>query len=134
MYSMYVYYIYLSSPCFGQLTMAISEVADSLQSLTIDNEASSPLSATTQPDIEYHPNEENWKARTARRLAEDPSLPKSTLPAGFPTRLESPLVWEGKDWKDELEWVYNLTPEHLKEIDDGVHHFHGMPLSQRTIF
>ena len=105
--------------------MAISEVADALHSLTIDNKDFSPsLSATTQPDIEYHPNEEKWKARTARRLAQDPSLPKSALPEGFPTRLESPLVWEGKDWKDESEWVYNLTQDHLKEIDDAVHHFH----------
>lgn len=113
--------------------MAISEVADSLQSLTIDNKASSfSLSAATQPDIEYHPNEEKWKARTARRLAQDPSLPKSPLQEGFPTRLESPLVWEGKDLKDELEWVYNLTPEHLKEIHDAVHHFHSLskPLGQ----
>lgn len=113
----------------------MAEVADSLQSLTIDNKVSSPSPyAATQPNIEYHPNKEKWKARTALRLAQDPSLPKSALPEGFPTPLESPLVWEGKDWKDESEWVYNLTPEHLKEIDDAVHHFHRMPLFHNVLY
>ncbi|SRR6266576_633297 len=76
-----------------------------------------------QPQIEYHPNEVQYRARTARRLAENPSLTKSALPKGFPQKVESPLVWEGKDFKDESEWVYKLTPDQLKEIDDAVKHF-----------
>lgn len=78
-----------------------------------------------QPDISYHPDEAKWKARTARRLAEDPSLPNSPLPEGFPTRLESPLIWEGKEWTDASQWEFELTPEHLKEIDNAVNHFRG---------
>jgi len=84
------------------------------------------IEAHSQPDIEYHPNEEKWKARTARRLEEDPSLPNSPLPEGFPAKLTSPLVWQGSDWKNESEWVYDLTPEHLEEIDQAVNHFHGL--------
>ncbi|KAM6494497.1 hypothetical protein JOM56_010858 [Amanita muscaria] len=86
--------------------------------------------AAKQPDIEYHPNEGKYAARTARRLAEDPSLPRSSLPDGFPEKLESALVWEGKDLKDEKEWVYELNPKQLKEIDDAVKHFRslGKPL------
>lgn len=76
-----------------------------------------------QPDISYHPDVENWHNRTARRLAEDPSLPKTALPEGFPKKLDSPLVWQGSDWKNEQEWVYNLNTEQLKEIDDAVKHF-----------
>ncbi|KAF8994584.1 hypothetical protein BDQ17DRAFT_1392391 [Cyathus striatus] len=85
-----------------------------------------PVAAAKQPDIEYHPNVEKWKARIARRLAEDPSLPNNALPDGFPKKLESPLVWEGKDWKGEDQWVYNLSEEQLKEIDDAVKHFRGL--------
>ncbi|KAJ3517448.1 hypothetical protein NLJ89_g502 [Agrocybe chaxingu] len=44
---------------------------------------------------------------------------------GFPKKLSSPLVWEGSDWKNEAQWVFNLTSEHLKEIDDAVKHFHN---------
>jgi hypothetical protein len=78
------------------------------------------------PDIEYAPDAEKWKARTSRRLEEDPSLPDVPLPEGFPEKLDSPLVWEGKDWKDEKEWVYDLSTDQLEEIDSAVKHFHGV--------
>jgi hypothetical protein len=79
----------------------------------------------THSDIEYHPDRVKWQARTARRLAADPSLATTALPEGFPKTLNSPLVWEGTDWKDEKQWVYELSAAELKEIDDAVKHFHG---------
>ncbi|TFK22444.1 Clavaminate synthase-like protein [Coprinopsis marcescibilis] len=81
-----------------------------------------------QADIDYHPNEEKWRARTARRLAEDPSLPKRPLPKGFPKSFESSLVWGAKDWTDESQWVYKLTEAELKEIDDALKHFNSLNL------
>ena len=81
--------------------------------------------AASQPDIEYHPDETKFRARTARRLAEDPSLPSTGLPAGYPQKVEGPIVWEGKDWQSEDQWVYNLTPSELQEIDDALVHFKG---------
>jgi hypothetical protein len=80
---------------------------------------------TTQPDIEYHPDETKFRARTARRLAEDPSLPSTALPTGYPQKVEGPIVWEGKDWQNEDQWVYNLTPLELQEIGDALAHFKG---------
>ncbi|KAG2022353.1 taurine catabolism dioxygenase TauD [Coprinopsis cinerea AmutBmut pab1-1] len=76
-----------------------------------------------QPDIAYHPDRAKWEARTARRLAEDPSLPSTPLPQGFPSKLRSPLAWEGKDWTDESQWVYQLSEAELKELDDAVQSF-----------
>ncbi|TFK36380.1 hypothetical protein BDQ12DRAFT_609947 [Crucibulum laeve] len=87
---------------------------------------SSTLAAPLQPDIEYHPNEEKWRVRTARRLAEDPLLPTTPLPRGFPQKLESPLVWKGSDWMDESQWVYELNESQLKEIDDAVKYFNAL--------
>lgn len=78
-----------------------------------------------QPDITYQPDREKWQARTARRLAENPSLLSSALPEGFPKKLDSPLVWEGKDWTDEKQWVYELDADELKELDDAARHFHS---------
>lgn len=78
-----------------------------------------------QPDISYKPDREKWSKRTAQRLAEDPTLLSTPLPSGFPQKLDSPLVWEGKDWKNESQWVYNLSAVELKEIDEAVHYFHG---------
>lgn len=88
------------------------------------------LSATTaekQPDISYHPDEAKWRARTARRLAEDPTLPNQPLPEGFPAKVEGPIVWEGKDFTSEDQWVVKLTEEQLQEIDDALKHFKSKP-------
>ncbi|KAJ6497163.1 hypothetical protein C8R47DRAFT_972802 [Mycena vitilis] len=85
-----------------------------------------PVPAPQQPDISYHPDEAKFRARTARRLAENPSLPQKPLPAGFPPSVEGPIVWEGKDWTDESQWVYNLTQDHLAEIDRALAHFESL--------
>lgn len=122
------------------MTSVVSHIATLLEnSLSISSStANNPLPASlptttgvsdskalTQPDIEYHPNEEKWKARTARRLAEDHTLLQTPLPTGFPHKLESPLVWDERDWKDPQQWEYQLTIAQLKEIDDAVKHFNG---------
>ncbi|KAJ7700250.1 hypothetical protein B0H14DRAFT_2417325 [Mycena olivaceomarginata] len=79
-----------------------------------------------QPDIQYHPDEAKFRARTARRLAEDPTLPQRPLPEGFPAQTEGPIVWEGKDWTDESQWVYNLSDDQLAEIDRALAHFESL--------
>ncbi|KAJ7184422.1 hypothetical protein C8R46DRAFT_882914 [Mycena filopes] len=79
-----------------------------------------------QPDISYHPDEAKFRARTARRLAEDPTLPQRPLPEGFPPSVEGPIVWEGKDWTDESQWVYNLSDDQLQEIDSALAHFESL--------
>lgn len=79
--------------------------------------------APKQPDISYHPDEAKFRARTARRLAEDPTLPQKPLPPNFPPSVEGPNVWEGKDWTDESQWVYNLSEAQLEEIDHALAHF-----------
>ncbi|KAF7359189.1 Clavaminate synthase-like protein [Mycena sanguinolenta] len=85
-----------------------------------------PTVCLGQPDIFYHPDEAKFRARTARRLVEDPTLPQRPLPAGFPPSVDGPIVWEGKDWTDESQWVFNLTDEHLAEIDIALAHFESL--------
>ncbi|KAK6525436.1 hypothetical protein TWF694_005573 [Orbilia ellipsospora] len=79
-----------------------------------------------QPDIGYSPDLEKYRARTALRLRAEPELPKAPLPAGFPTKVEGPLVWKGNDWTDESQWVYNLNEAELQEIDAAVVHFKSL--------
>jgi len=76
-----------------------------------------------QPDIEYHPNLERFLQRTSRRLLENPDLPKTPLPPGFPEQVSGPIVWEGNDWASEDQWVYCLSEMELKEISDALQHF-----------
>ncbi|TFK34849.1 hypothetical protein BDQ12DRAFT_669048 [Crucibulum laeve] len=79
-----------------------------------------------QPDIQYHPDETKYRARTARRLAKNPDLPNAALPDGFPKQVEGPIVWEGKDWTHEDQWVYKLSDAQLAEIDSAVAHFKNL--------
>lgn len=81
------------------------------------------VGTATQPDIEYHPDPAKYKTRTAQRLAENPDLSRMHLPAGFPAKVEGPVVWEGKDWTNEDQWVYKLNDEELKEIDGAMKRF-----------
>ncbi|KAJ7063600.1 hypothetical protein C8F01DRAFT_1279522 [Mycena amicta] len=83
------------------------------------------ITVPKQPDISYHPDEEKFRARTARRLAEDRTLLQQPLPAGFPARIDGPIVWEGKDWTEESQWVYNLSQQQLEEIDHALAHFNS---------
>ncbi|THH21099.1 hypothetical protein EW146_g405 [Bondarzewia mesenterica] len=82
--------------------------------------------AHRQPDIDYHPDHAKYLARTVCRLKEDPSLPSTPLPAGLPSKVEGPIVWQGADWKEEKQWVYELSEAELKEIDDAIKHFQGL--------
>lgn len=105
-------------------TSTVSQITDTLkQHLNI---SAAEETKHQQPDIEYQPDRTKWHARTARRLAADPSLPNTPLPKGFPKKLESPLVWEGNHWKHEKEWVYELGKGEIGEIDEALKHFRGM--------
>ncbi|KAF9533569.1 hypothetical protein CPB83DRAFT_757892 [Crepidotus variabilis] len=81
------------------------------------------------PNLEYHPDYTNYILRRDQRLAEDPTLPQTALPLGYPKKVGGPIVWEGSDWKNEAQWVYQLSEEELKEIDDGLHYFKRRNLS-----
>ena len=74
-----------------------------------------------QPDIDYAPNVEKYQARVKRRT-EGERL-NSSLPAGFPSRLDSPLVWDGADIATKYNWVYELNEDEVAEIEAALAHF-----------
>lgn len=76
-----------------------------------------------QPDIQYHPDFVKYQDRTRRRK-ETESL-QTTLPAGFPAQLISPLVWEGKEIENRSDWIYTLNDTQLDEIDAALKSFKG---------
>ena len=83
--------------------------------------------SSVQPDISYYPDFAKYQARTERRLQSE-TIDK-TLPAGFPQKLKSSLVWEGQDFKHTEEgkedWIYRLNHEQLDEIDVALAYFKG---------
>jgi len=77
-----------------------------------------------QPDISYHPDFEKYQLRTERVKAQ---LPHPTrLPDGFPDQLTGGLVWDGKDFTNELEWTFSLNEDHLAEIHEALLHFKSL--------
>lgn len=80
-------------------------------------------SVPVQPDISYHPDLQNYNARTKRRLQTE-SLAQA-VPQGFPQRLESPLVWEADDFKPD-EWVVVLSDSDILEVDSAIEKFKGI--------
>lgn len=82
------------------------------------------ITVPAQPDIQYHPEYEKYKERTRHRK-EFETL-QSTLPVGFPQKLESSLVWEGKDIEKRADWIYQLSDSQLDEIDAALKSFKGM--------
>ncbi|KAJ5204489.1 uncharacterized protein N7498_005368 [Penicillium cinerascens] len=77
-----------------------------------------------QPDIQYHPDFLKYQDRTRRRK-ETESL-HTTLPAGFPAQLISPLVWEGKEVENRSDWIYMLNDSQLDEIDTALKSFKAL--------
>lgn len=86
--------------------------------------ATETITRPVQPDIQYHPEYEKYKARSLRRK-ETETLP-TTLPDGFPLELKSPLVWEGKDIEKQDDWLYHLSNAELDEIEAALQHFKCM--------
>ncbi|CAN8101569.1 unnamed protein product [Discula destructiva] len=79
-----------------------------------------------QPDIEYAPNFEKFKARGERRMKTE-ILPTS-VPDGFPEQMQGDMVWEGDTLAEHYDWTYVLTEEQLAEIDEAVKHFKSLKL------
>lgn len=46
-----------------------------------------------------------------------------TLPAGFPERLTSDLVWKGDSVAQQYDWAYELSDADIRELDNALHYF-----------
>ncbi|OGE56231.1 hypothetical protein PENARI_c003G04140 [Penicillium arizonense] len=88
--------------------------------------ATETITVPVQPDIQYHPEYEKYKERTRRR--KETETLQTSLPAGFPQQLISPLVWEGKDVEKRDDWIYQLKDGELDEIDAALKSFKALNL------
>ncbi|KAJ5658461.1 uncharacterized protein N7484_002110 [Penicillium longicatenatum] len=77
-----------------------------------------------QPDIQYHPDWAKYQARSRRRKKIETL--QTSLPAGFPQHLVSPLVWDGKDIEKRDDWIYQLSDAQLDEIDAALMSFKAL--------
>ncbi|RAL16021.1 Clavaminate synthase-like protein [Aspergillus homomorphus CBS 101889] len=77
-----------------------------------------------QPDIQYLPDVDKWHARTERRLRLETLA--TDLPTDFPRKLDSDLVWDGKDIAERYNWTYVPTDADREEIDAAVQHIRSL--------
>ncbi|KAK0615150.1 hypothetical protein B0T17DRAFT_610146 [Bombardia bombarda] len=77
-------------------------------------------------DITYDVDEKKYLARAEARVKAG-GLP-TTVPAGWPTKLDGPLVWDSDSFPDEKEYVYNLTGDDKTELLEALASFkkHGL--------
>lgn len=83
--------------------------------------ATAAIQVPRQPDISYAPDYDNYLSRIKRR--QESEKLENTLPDGFPTKLESNLVWDGRNLAKTYDWNYVLTESDIAEIDAALRHF-----------
>ena len=75
-----------------------------------------------QPDISYLPDPEKYALRTQHRVKNE-RLGLIGLPNGFPQRLVSSFVWEGKDLAGVYDAVYALSDQEVTEVERALQYF-----------
>ncbi|AEO71829.1 uncharacterized protein THITE_2148420 [Thermothielavioides terrestris NRRL 8126] len=100
--------------------------------LDADRPVAPPAGAVkTYADIGYDVDEAAFRRRAAARVAAGGL--QTSVPEGWPTRLEGPLVWTGADFDADEEseapsYVYYLTEQDRAEIDGALEYFHAQGL------
>jgi hypothetical protein len=117
--------------CEIEVLQNIDQAVDS-SNLSLTMAAAAVALPVGQPDISYAPDSEKFAARTRRRY-ETEQLEK-VLPAGFPKKLVSDLVWEGQDLVGKYDWTYQLNDEEVGEIEAALQYFQGMSRSQQIFW
>ncbi|KAH6610518.1 hypothetical protein Trco_000538 [Trichoderma cornu-damae] len=57
-----------------------------------------------------------------------PPAEMPSLPAGFPSVLESPLAWTGQQFARQSDYVHHLKAEEIQEIEAALKHFKALEL------
>jgi hypothetical protein len=79
---------------------------------------------TTPASIDWIPNLKTYVDREKLTLPTDPS--HDSLPAGFPAKVDTPLVWTGADLQPS-EYVIELSPSDITEIEAALAQFKCLP-------
>ncbi|KAK4442342.1 hypothetical protein QBC34DRAFT_454976 [Podospora aff. communis PSN243] len=103
-------------------------MADGIRAEQAKIDAAAPCYA----DIGYAIDEKKYLARVKART-EAGGLP-TEVPAGWPTKLEGPLLWSSDSFQDESEYVYTLTDADKTELLAALKTFkaHGLAPTKVT--
>jgi hypothetical protein len=82
-------------------------------------EAQIPL----QPDIGYWPDYQKYRDREQRRHREEEL--DTVLRPGLPSKIDSLAAWESSLGEKPEKWLFHLSLEDIREIDEAVAGFQG---------
>ncbi|KAH8698550.1 hypothetical protein BGW36DRAFT_460448 [Talaromyces proteolyticus] len=68
----------------------------------------------TATHIKFHPDSADYETRRTTRICQGGL--KQDVPAGWPTTVSGPLVWEGSNFHSDAEFVYHLSKSDKNEI------------------
>jgi hypothetical protein len=77
-----------------------------------------------RPDIEWIPSLQTYKDRV-ERLKVLTTERQTSLPYGWPTKIEHPRAWSGSDFADSSKYVVQFTNADIVEIERALMHFKG---------
>ncbi|KAK0714703.1 hypothetical protein B0H67DRAFT_489444 [Lasiosphaeris hirsuta] len=103
--------------------MACPLALGSVSPLPVAKTAQEPI---IRPNIDWFPSYKVYKDRVDRLAALNPNRP-TTVPEGWPTHIDAERAWSGSDFKSENDYVVQLSPEDIAEIDAGLAHFKDLP-------
>ncbi|KAK4183083.1 hypothetical protein QBC35DRAFT_130317 [Podospora australis] len=79
-----------------------------------------------RPDISWIPSLKVFQERVETLKALYPDRP-TTLPAGWPAKVDAARAWSGEDFKSEDDYVIEFSAEDVLEIEAGLAHFKDLP-------
>jgi hypothetical protein len=82
-----------------------------------------PNLVTEYADIEYAFDEKKYLERSNSRLRAGGLT--TSLPYGWPSSVQGPLVWTGSDFPVESSFVYSLSSSDKDEVMAALNHFKG---------
>lgn len=78
-----------------------------------------------RPDIEWIPSHETY-AKRVEQLKLNCRDRQTTLPEGWPEKLDAARVWSGSDFKDDMgKYILQFEESDIAEIENGLAHFKG---------
>jgi hypothetical protein len=78
-----------------------------------------------RPDIQWVPSFQTYTERV-ERLNHMCLERSTTVPNGWPTKLDAPRVWSGSDFKDQEKYITKLDKDDILEIESALKYYKGM--------
>lgn len=86
--------------------------------------AKEAVEEAARPDISWIPSFKVFKERVERLQALYPDR-RTTVPEGWPAKIDHPRAWAGSDFKSESDYVMEFSSEDVADIEAGLAHFKG---------